>query len=343
MSVNLEHSPEYGVDLCVMSGAVSVDETINAFAGADEKANWLVVFSENVDLSGVDVARFSAMRRAFNEGEPRGDELRLSALVNLSEPNELFVRFWAHYASAGAPRSRMRRMFSTFEAACQWLGLPSAASPALAAAAAEMVEAKAETGSGEAETAEDRRKIIKAASGLFRTRGFEALTVAEIMDAAGVAREAFEACFESKDDLIVHALVDALSDLPVPEKTWAKFTAAYLSPRHRDNIAGGCALAALASDSIRQSPAARTAMTVALNWQIERLSRNAPGGDAAARRRAAVRAWSAMVGAMILARASKDQELAQEVLDETHSWITDPSVAAVGAAGSSSPEIQPRP
>lgn len=345
MGVNLRHCPEHGVDLFVASGAITAADVISAFERADRAANWLVVFSEELDMSGVDIACFPAMRRTMtpDDGEPRGGAPRLSALVNLSERNALFVRFWADYASAAAPHARRRQIFSSVEAGCRWLGLAPAAGATLASAAARMVAAKAETAGAETKLAENRRRIINAASRLFRERGFEAVSVAEIVDAAGVPREAFKGCFETKDDLIVYALIDALSNLPSPEdEDWSDFAAGYLSAPHRDNIATGCAMAALASETVRQSLAAKTAMTVGLNWQIERLSRTAPGEDAAARRRLAIRAWSAMVGAMILARASEDQALGEEILDETRSWITDPSVAALAAAGSPSPEIQPR-
>ena len=58
--------------------------------------------------------------------------------------------------------------------------------------------------------AENRRKILEAASRLFRARGFEAVTVAEIMQAAGLTHGGFYGHFKSKDDLIAQTLADAL-------------------------------------------------------------------------------------------------------------------------------------
>ena len=64
-------------------------------------------------------------------------------------------------------------------------------------------------------------------------------------------------------------------------------------------------------------------MTAGLKQQLERFSRVAPGENAAQKRRAAIGSWAAMVGAMILARASDDPALSGEVLDQTRAWLQD--------------------
>jgi TetR/AcrR family transcriptional repressor of nem operon len=50
-------------------------------------------------------------------------------------------------------------------------------------------------------------------------------------------------------------------------------------------------------------------------------SRVASGGNSAQKRRTAIGSWAAMVGAMILARASDDPTLSNEVLDQTRAWL----------------------
>lgn len=169
------------------------------------------------------------------------------------------------------------------------------------------------------QVAENRRRILEAAGRLFRERGFEAVTVAEIMKAAGLTHGGFYGYFKSKDDLIAQALAQASDG--AREADLAGYAAAYLSSGHVADLAGGCVVAALGADAIRQSPEARAAMTGGLRRQIERLSASAPGEDPAAKRRAAIGAWSAMIGGVILARLSDDEALAQEVLDETKAWI----------------------
>src|SRR5271167_4836334 len=51
------------------------------------------------------------------------------------------------------------------------------------------------------ETAAKHERIVKEASRLFRERGFENVTVGEVMKAAGLTHGAFYAHFGSKQDL----------------------------------------------------------------------------------------------------------------------------------------------
>jgi TetR/AcrR family transcriptional repressor of nem operon len=180
------------------------------------------------------------------------------------------------------------------------------------------------------QVAENRRKILEAAGRLFRERGFEAVTVADVMQAAGLTHGGFYGYFKSKTELIAEALAGILVG-PGPDADLAAYAASYLSSTHRANVAGGCATAALASETLRQAPAARAAMTAGLRQQIDDLSQHAPGDSAAARRQAAIGSWAAMVGAIILARTSDDRALSDEILDQTRAWL-----GAKGVQGSPS-------
>jgi TetR/AcrR family transcriptional repressor of nem operon len=171
------------------------------------------------------------------------------------------------------------------------------------------------------QVAENRRAIVEAAGRLFRQRGFDAVTVAEAMKAAGLTHGAFYGYFASKEELVAAALAEALASTAAPPGDPAAYAAGYLSRAHRDDRAAGCPFAALAAETVRQPGGARAAMTEGLKRQIERLSFGAPGADAAERRRAAIGGWAAMVGAMILARVCDDPALSDEALAETRAWI----------------------
>jgi TetR/AcrR family transcriptional repressor of nem operon len=173
------------------------------------------------------------------------------------------------------------------------------------------------------QVAENRRTILDAAGRLFRERGFESVTVAEIMQAAGLTHGGFYGYYESKQALIAAALAEALDKVIGPLGDLASYAALYLSPGHRDDLAEGCPTAALAAETVRQTAAARRAMTAGLTQQIDRLSRVAPGSDPVRRRRAAIGSWAAMVGAMILARVSDDPALSAELLDQTRDWLAE--------------------
>ena len=117
-------------------------------------------------------------------------------------------------------------------------------------------------------------QILEAAGRLFRTRGFEAVTVAEVMHAAGLTHGGFDGHFRSEDDLIAETLAHVLPAGDDRQRSRAEFdlaryAASYLSPRHRDNLAEGCPTAALGADTIRQAPEAAAAMTAALRRRIE--------------------------------------------------------------------------
>ena len=170
------------------------------------------------------------------------------------------------------------------------------------------------------QVAENRRAILAAAGRLLRERGVEAVTVADVMRAAGLTHGGFYGYFTSKDDLVAKAIAETFAAAP-PPRDLASYIAAYLSPAHRDDRAGGCAAAALAAETVRSSGAARHEMTLSLRRQIETLTELSPGADAHERRRAAIGAWSTMVGAVILARVSDDAALSDEVLAGARAWL----------------------
>ncbi|MER8467820.1 helix-turn-helix domain-containing protein [Mesorhizobium sp. M1396] len=169
--------------------------------------------------------------------------------------------------------------------------------------------------------AENRRRILDAASRLFRDKGFDAVSVAEVMNAAGLTHGGFYGHFNSKDDLIAQTLAHVLAADSGVGGDLRAYVGSYLSPRHRDNCAGGCPTASLAAAIRHQAPAARSAMTEGLRSQIDRMGKALPELDAADGRRAAIGSFAAMVGAVILARAIDDPTFSDEVLEQTRAWV----------------------
>jgi TetR/AcrR family transcriptional repressor of nem operon len=74
---------------------------------------------------------------------------------------------------------------------------------------------------------------------------------------------------------------------------------------------------ALGTEAARCNDETRQVMTEAVRKQIDRFSTSAPGETAQERRKAAMARWSAMVGAVILARAVDDPALSDELLSAT--------------------------
>lgn len=169
----------------------------------------------------------------------------------------------------------------------------------------------------------NRAKILEAAGMLFRARGYDAVTVADVMNAAGLTHGGFYGYFKSKDELIAQTLAHVFAQGEAGNADLARFAAAYLSPAHRDDVAAGCPTAALGAETVRQTPEARAVMAAGLKKQIERYSAGHTGKEAAKARRNVIGAWSAMLGAVILARLIDDPTLSDEVLEETRAWIAD--------------------
>src|ERR1700677_2235240 len=92
---------------------------------------------------------------------------------------------------------------------------------------------------------ENRNPILEAAGRLFRERGFEAVTVAEVMQAAGLTHGGFYGYFKSNDELIAEALADAMTQTTTgPLGDLTTYVAEYLTPTHRDDLGSGCPTAA---------------------------------------------------------------------------------------------------
>jgi TetR/AcrR family transcriptional repressor of nem operon len=169
----------------------------------------------------------------------------------------------------------------------------------------------------------NRESILEAAGRLFRARGVHGVTVAEVMQAAGMTHGGFYRHFADKDDLVAHTVAELL----LPDDTDAEishigeFAATYLTADHRDGIDCGCVFASLGSEAVRGPMTTREVMTDAIRHQIEKFKGTAPGTDERERKRAAVASWAAMIGALILARISVDADLSNEILNGTLAWL----------------------
>ncbi|OKP78250.1 TetR family transcriptional regulator [Ensifer adhaerens] len=170
---------------------------------------------------------------------------------------------------------------------------------------------------------ENRKTILEAAGQLFRERGFESVTVTDVMKAAGLTHGGFYGYFKSKEDLIAQTIAGLQGATEPLSVDLASIAERYLSPEHRDNYGHGCPLAALASEVSRQPGAARSEMTEVLKRQFTRFGKIAPGPNEDEKRRAAIGSSAAMIGALILARMTDDPDLSTEILDETRVWLSD--------------------
>lgn len=174
------------------------------------------------------------------------------------------------------------------------------------------------------QAAENRERILDAATRLFRERGFDGIGVADLMKQVGLTHGGFYGHFASKEDLMAkacqRAIDNALSywqgkiDNRHKGDPLTAIVKAYLSPAHHDDPGNGCLLAALGSDVARQSTLVRRTVTDGVQAQIDLLATLQHGDDDDDKREAALVLYASMIGAMVLARAVDDADFAQEIL-----------------------------
>ncbi len=172
------------------------------------------------------------------------------------------------------------------------------------------------------QVAENRRKILETAGKLFREKGFEAVSVADIMAGAGLTHGGFYGYFPSKEALIAEALAAASPGFQRPQETREDRVARYLSCAHKDNPGTGCPIAALAGEVVRMPPAVRTAMTGMLGKRIDHFAETADGDTPQLRRQNAIGTYAALVGGLTLARMSNDETLSAEILAATRAFLS---------------------
>jgi TetR/AcrR family transcriptional regulator, transcriptional repressor for nem operon len=161
------------------------------------------------------------------------------------------------------------------------------------------------------ETAAKHERIVKEASRLFRERGFDNVSVGEVMKAAGLTHGAFYAHFGSKEELQAAAVAYGQKvtlgrvQHSTSKKSNGSIADRYLSRWHRDNPGDGCTMAALAQEVARSTPEIKAA----LEHGFEKIL-SVRDGD----RKEAIFWAAAMIGGVVLARAVKDPRLSDEIL-----------------------------
>ncbi len=113
----------------------------------------------------------------------------------------------------------------------------------------------------EAEKQRSHGRIVDAAARMFRERGIESTSVADVMKAAGMTHGGFYRHFASKEELVAaafrHAVDDVVSEIEnadTPADRSARidtYIAQYLSRPHVDAWSSGCPLASMGVELAR--------------------------------------------------------------------------------------------
>jgi TetR/AcrR family transcriptional repressor of nem operon len=162
-------------------------------------------------------------------------------------------------------------------------------------------------------------RIVSVAARAIRRTGYEGTGVADIMKEAGLTHGAFYAHFASREAMLAEAAARACAESAAAaaevvastpaDKALASMLDAYLSKEHVEHADVGCPLAALGCETSRQAPEVRRVTTRHIKEMIDLMARQLPDwGQPGAHERALV-TISAMVGALLLARAVDEPAL----------------------------------
>jgi TetR/AcrR family transcriptional repressor of nem operon len=168
-----------------------------------------------------------------------------------------------------------------------------------------------------------RDRIVRNTARKLRAEGWSGPGVASVMKASGLTVGGFYKHFRSKDDLFAEAVAQAFSDSEkvyaslqnVPrEDRWKEIVQLYLSPEHCDHPETGCPVAALAPEIARAKFTVRKRISGLMKGRAERWVEFMPGATATERERNFFIIFSAMAGAVSIARLLTEPADRQKVL-----------------------------
>ncbi|MGW5257441.1 TetR/AcrR family transcriptional regulator [Streptomyces sp. NPDC004012] len=193
----------------------------------------------------------------------------------------------------------------------------------------------------QAQAQENRRRVVATASRIFREKG-TAVSVADLMKAAGLTHGGFYKQFASKEDLVDEAIAHAFEN-PAPYSAAAAVTPEegedheaarramiddYLSIWHRDHAADGCPVSGFAADLGREPDQAAGAREVYIKGVRNRAARLATSEDDG------LAQFCTLVGALALARATRGNPLSEELLQAARTALTESGTMGSEGAGS---------
>ena len=169
-----------------------------------------------------------------------------------------------------------------------------------------------------------RDRIVRNAARKLRAEGLSGPGVASVMKASGLTVGGFYKHFRSKEELLADAVGLAFSEFyekadsslrSLPrEDRWKEIVRLYLSAEHCDHPGTGCPVAALAPEIARAKFTIRKRISGLMKERTERWVEFMPGATATERERNFFVIFSAMAGAVSIARLFTEPADRQKVL-----------------------------
>jgi TetR/AcrR family transcriptional regulator, transcriptional repressor for nem operon len=171
---------------------------------------------------------------------------------------------------------------------------------------------------------ETRKRIVDAASRLFRRDGYGGSGIDGLTKEAGVTNGAFYGHFKSKSEAFrtvvlagMEQLRLAVADLKTSHgKRWLKtFVGFYLGPKRTCDIGESCALPSFSPEMVRADGETREAYEAELRRLIDEVSAGLADESSAARDDKAIALLAMLSGGVTLARAVPDPLLSKRIAD----------------------------
>jgi TetR/AcrR family transcriptional repressor of nem operon len=168
-----------------------------------------------------------------------------------------------------------------------------------------------------------RKQILDSAVALFSARGFDSVSIGDVMHHAGLTHGAFYAHFDSKRALYAEAITAAASesalakfpteDLPETERLIRLLTG-YLDIGHVRQEHPPCPLAFLATDVANREADVRQAYTRVYKRLVALINKQMPE-TVVPRRHRALALSALMIGGVAVSRALNDERTVRSLLD----------------------------
>lgn len=175
---------------------------------------------------------------------------------------------------------------------------------------------------------ESREQILKSAVFLFCAKGYDKVSIDDLMQDAKLTRGAFYAHFSSKSDVYMKAIMAAAENTDIiinaPKNLdsadlLSYFLGAYLTPEHVKQEISPCPLAFLATDVANKEPKVKKTYTAVFEGIVKMIRKNLPDGHDEEKRLQTAYAISALaIGSVAIGRALDNEEMLSQLLESSH-------------------------
>ncbi|WP_186297539.1 TetR/AcrR family transcriptional regulator [Sedimenticola selenatireducens] len=171
---------------------------------------------------------------------------------------------------------------------------------------------------------ETRARILEQAIFLFSTKGFDQVSIDELMSCAGLTRGGFYAHFKNKNELYVEAILNGVRKSAIAtnylkvvddNQVLNELVRNYLAQVSTVTGPSACPLAFLVTDVANREAEVRDAYTISFKGLVKILNRIIAIEDEPKREAIARSIATLMIGGVAVGRALNDPQASQELID----------------------------